>query len=227
MSCGNCQTCSCKSTFKSNSYKFLTFNGYLAKIHDKCEYSGIYEPMARFEENDHFLMIFNATDGHFEIRPHYEFSDYSQTVELMQNDSTCNVYDEHGKLIAVMQLIIKDGEWREEIKIEYTEYDRKSENILALPNLNARDENIKDYILKRLILRYIAIIENEGVIKPVKNQYGSDKLEHLLWMLKDIYKKQPRNLLERYIFLGYIQGVLRCKNLIDVRHERDTMSQLV
>jgi hypothetical protein len=29
------------------------------------------------------------------------------------------------------------------------------------------------------------------------------------------------------MFLGYIQGVLRSKNKIDVRHERDIMHELV
>lgn len=226
MSCGNCKVCSCNNVFEHDTLKFNKFQNFLGLILEKFEYNSIYNPIAKFDKDDYFILCYNSFDGIFELRPHYEFSDYSQVVEMIKHGSTGNVYDEHGKLIAAFQLEVHDREYHTEYTFNYEKLDIKTSELFSGPE-NSMGANIKDYKLKRLISRYISIIENEGVTVAKKHEYGSSELEHLLWMLHNIYTKKSRSMLERYMFLGYIQGVLRSKNKIDVRHERDIMHELV
>lgn len=226
MSCGNCNVCSCTNKFEHETLKFDKFQNLLGVILEKFDYNVIYQPVQKLDKDDFFTVFYNVEDDLFEVRPHYEFQDYSQVVELMKHKSTGNIYDEHGKLLASFQLHIKNNEWNDEFNFEYERLNNKSSELFSGPE-SSISSNIKDYKLKRLISRYISIIENEGVTKPKKHEYGSSELEHLLWMLHNIYPKKSRSMLERYMFLGYIQGVLRSKNKIDVRHERDIMHELV
>lgn len=225
MSCGNCETCNCNNKFKNESSLFHEFQKLLAVVLDKAEYT-VFATVPNFADDDYFKVAYNVLDGLFEIRPHYEFEDYSDAVNMMGDNSTGNIYDEHGKLVAAFKLNVITGEWRYDYKFEYEVLNEKNSEFFNEVESSVKS-NIKDYKLKRLILRYISIIECYGVTEAKKNEYGSTELAHLLWMLKEIYPKAKRTLLERYMFLGYIQGVLRAKNIIDVRHERDIMHELV
>lgn len=212
MSCGMCKVCTCSNKLNEE------FNNYLGKVFNKIKHDVNYHAIADFDKDDHFLVSYNDKDKIYEVHPHYEHNDYSEVIKGMGNGSTGNVYDEHGKLISAFKV--------NNDKIDYEIINTKNSDIFTQIE-HSISSNIKDYKLKRLISRYISIIECHGVTVAKKNEYGSTELEHLLWMLKDIYNKGKRTLLERYMFLGYIQGVLHCKNLIDVRHERDIMHELV
>src|SRR5574343_428990 len=104
MTCGKCETCVCKNTFKQNSIKFSSFQTMLSQLFEKFEYNSVYQVVSKLETTDYFMVSYNYDDDLYEIRPHYEFFDYSEIVERIENESTGNVFDEHGRLVASFQL---------------------------------------------------------------------------------------------------------------------------
>lgn len=199
--------------YSSDEYNKL--NGFYTMLTHVYEI----EKMSENEEPETFYIIkYNQDDNYYEIHPHYEFITCHNLVLSIPDNATGLLYDEHGKLVSGFEY--KDKHFVSQKFVQ----NKKSQLFGVIEN--SIESNFEDYRLKRLISRYITLIETHGVTKEVKFIYGSTELAHLLWMLKHIYKKSSRSLLERYMFLGYIQGVLSSKNFISVRHERDVMHDL-
>ncbi len=133
------------------------------------------------------------------------------------------VLDEHGKL--VMTMIVKryslyDENHEEVRKIVYNDLANKTKT-LECNGAFTPEYLVEDYKLKKIIARLIQILGDYGA-KPIKEHRGSLHINHLLWMLNEIYStKKPMG--KRHNWLGFVQAALVSKNIIDIQHERDIM----
>lgn len=170
---------------------------------------------------EHVKVTYIGVDDMYIIEPHYEYSD---TIEIFKTDKNFRgmLLDEHGKLI--LSFIYTHFN----TTFKYRKFQTEKEKKAKFFESNSKYDTgyiIEDYKLKKLISRMIHIIEAYNV-KPKKHERGSTELEHLLWMLHAIYS-QDKFLTKRYNWLGFIQGVLVCKNIIDINHERDIMREIL
>lgn len=170
----------------------------------------------------HILFVkasYLVDDDMYVIEPYYDGND---TLEVFNEDVNFRgmILDEHGKLI------ISFSYQKDKNDFTYCIYELEKSKTKIFETQDKYDIRyiIEDYKLKKLVSRLISTVEAYG-IKPKKHDRGSTELEHVLWMLYEIYT-QKKPLSKRYNWLGFIQGVLVLKNIIDIKHERDIMSQI-
>lgn len=217
--------------YNTQSSKVQSFLLMLAKATEQIKPSDklykIYDP--DFTNDFKINIEFNTCDMLFEIHPHFEMNIYDlyERIEHINHNDYGKVFDEHGKLICSFRYEQNEEEFHTNHIFDHRLFDRKADNSLFVKrNLNL-GKVIEDYKLKQLISRYQSIIKaHRPNIEAFKHPYGSSDLSHLLWMLEDIYTMR-RSISERYMFLGYIQGMLYNLNYIDIKHERDVMNDLL
>lgn len=78
--------------------------------------------------------------------------------------------------------------------------------------------------LNKVILRYQGLLLNK-VLEPYSNflplQEGKETEDyHLLWMLQELLHNKDQSETKKHRWLGFIQGVLVCKNYTTVIEER-------
>lgn len=217
--------------YNNQSSKVQSFLLMLAKATEQVKPSDklykIYDP--DFGDDFSINIEFNTCDMLFEIHPHFELNedDLYERIEHINHGDYGKVFDEHGKLICSFRYVQNEEEFHTNHIFDHRLFDRKADNSLFFKrNLNL-GKVIEDYKLKQLIERYISIIKaHRPNVVAYKHPYGSSDLSHLLWMLEDIHEMR-RSISERYMFLGYIQGMLYNLNYIDIKHERDVMNDLL
>lgn len=70
--------------------------------------------------------------------------------------------------------------------------------------------------------RYVGLINaSQDHLKAEMDEGNPTSLQHLLWMLLMIKNDPGMSITKRHRWLGYIQGVLVCRGLINVAEERD------
>lgn len=217
--------------YKNQSSKVQSFLLMLAKATEQIKPSDklykIYDP--DFTNGFKINIEYNTCDMLLEIHPHFEMNIYDlyERIEHINHNDYGKIFDEHGKLICSFRYEQNEEEFHTNHIFDHRLFDRNADNSLFVKrNLNL-GKVIEDYKLKQLISRYQSIIKaHRPNIEAVKHPYGSSDLSHLLWMLEDIYTMR-RSISERYMFLGYIQGMLYNLNYIDIKHERDVMNDLL
>ncbi len=217
--------------YKNQSHKVRSFLLMLAKATEQIKPSNdlwkMYDP--NFKDDFKFDIDFNTCDMLYEIHPHFELNTDKlfASIEHINHGDYGKVFDEHGKLICSFRYAQNEEEFHTNHIFDHRLFDRNADNSLFVKrNLNL-GKIIEDYKLKQLISRYQSIIKaHRPNIEAFKHPYGSSDLSHLLWMLEDIYTMR-RSISERYMFLGYIQGMLYNLNYIDIKHERDVMNDLL
>lgn len=131
------------------------------------------------------------------------------------------VLDEHGKLKFTF---IAGSDWNGADDLYYADFNQENK----YPDTEDKNDSsylIKDYKLKKIIARLIEILKFYHAI-PVKAQRGSLELNHLYWMLNEIYT-QKKSLQKRQNWLGFVQAGMVSKNILDIQHERDIMHEIL
>ncbi len=91
--------------------------------------------------------------------------------------------------------------------------------------VSPKNECVDKTIPKELLQHYRQIcisILPPNVVTEIKQKEGSEtEPEHLIWMLTEIQENLTMSSTKRHRWLGYIQGILVSKGVIDVKQERE------